>query len=199
MEAIVNKLGGMDGAMKFLRDELKLVAKNGKEAVIRALKNLAPKGTVTVPMLGPTNVSDFFAGKLGVKIYLWDNFRSKVLNVASHTIACPEHKMDVFHLMQNMYDSTIQKEIGATTYKSVDEYLASIISRIMMWKRKEVGHGLLDNGYANIEHIDLGDRVVAVHCSFGSDDGKWFFSCNGLGVRGRWRVGYQFSSPALGC
>lgn len=199
MEAIVNKLGGMDGAMKFLRDELKLVAKNGKEAPVRALKKLAPKGTVTIPAVS-VKKDAFFSGKLGVKIWTGDNFNSVVKSILPNAITCPEHQMDIFTLTENMWDSEIQNELGTKEYRSVQEAVASMISRIMMWKYGKTNHDLLTNGYTNIEHARAADgRILAVYCHFDSDYGEWDFYCRELDGRGDWRGGGRFSSPALGC
>lgn len=199
MEAIVNKLGGMDGAMKFLRDELKLVAKNGKEAPVRALKKLAPKGTVTVPAVSGEKDA-FFSGKLGVKVWTSDRFDSVVKSALPSSITCAEHQMDVFHLTKNMWDSEIQNELGTKEYRSVEEAVASMTSRIMMWKDGKTNHDLLTNGYANIEHARATDgRIVAVFCYFDSVFGKWDFRCYELDGYGCWSEGGLFSSPALGC
>lgn len=196
MEAIVNKLGGMDGAMRFLRDELKLVAKNGKEAVVRVLKKLAPKGSVAVPARS-VDKDKFFASELGVKVGTSDRFDSVVKSALPATIACPEHKMDVFRLTENMWDSEIQNELGTKEYRSVEEVAASMISRILMWEDQKDDHNLLTNGYANIEHGRASDgRIVAVRCFF--DGSKWFFFCLELGEDGHWLSEPQFSSPALG-
>jgi bifunctional pyridoxal-dependent enzyme with beta-cystathionase and maltose regulon repressor activities len=105
--------------------------------------------------------------------------------------------MDVFHLRTNMWDSEIQNELGTKDYRSVEEVVASMISRIMMWKDKVDGHQLLTNNYANIEHARAADgRIVAVDCNF--DGSEWFFDCNELDEGGDWDGGSQFSSPAIG-
>lgn len=196
VEAIVNKLGGLDGAMKFLRDELSLVAKNGKEVVIRALEKLAWKGTVTVRATS-VDKNKFFSGKLGVNVWTSDRFDNVVKSSLPATIVCFEHQMDVFRLTANMWDSEIQSELGTKTYRLVEEVVASMVSRIMMWKDGKDGHNLLTNGYANIEHARAADgRIVAVSCSF--DGSEWSFGCNGLDGNGGWDEGRQFSAPALG-
>lgn len=197
MEAVINMLGGMEGVDNLLNGKLKVVLKDGSDAAIRKLDKLFPKGTIAVKANKNVPTKDFFTSKCGVKVSMWNLFEEVVYKKLPITLSCEEHQMDVFQLTVDMWDSEIQNELGIRDYRSVEEVVASMISRIMMWKNKVDGHELLTNGYANIEHARAADgRIVAVSCSF--DGLEWSFYCSGLDESGGWGGGRRFSSPALG-
>ena len=195
---LLEKVAGRDAEkwMKNLRLFLRKESVDWNDKVkntIRNLKNLALKEVVTVPGYSFKR-ADFLAGKLGWKLYKGYGFSKIEAELQQYeTISCPMHSREVFTLTKNMYDSEIQAELNQPSYPTVEEVVASFISRINMWaSHKSSKHGLLVDGYANIEHARASDgRVVAVDCYFGG--GEWVFSCSGLDEDGRWLGGRQFS------
>ena len=195
---LLEKLTGKDGViwMKNLRLFLRKEQMDwSKEMVVRTLKKLAFKTTIVVKANKNVPTKDFFEGKCGVKVGTSDRFKEVVFQKLPTSLSCDEHQRDVFNLTLNMWDSEIQAELKTAGYRPVEEVIASMTSRIMMYYRGEAGHELLINGYANIEHGLADDgRVVAVCCSFHRDARGWFFHCYGLGEHGRWDGDDQFST-----
>ncbi len=164
----------------------------GKGAIIRTLKHLAFKEVVTV-QANSVKRDDFLDGKLGWTLYKGYGFDKIEAELKHDTISCPTHSREVFTLKENMYDDEIQAELSQPPYPTVEEVIASFTSRINMWMTdKNSNHGLITNGYANIEHARMSDgRIVLVSCYFG--DGGWDFDCSEFDVMGNWNGGFHFS------
>ncbi len=164
----------------------------GKNIVTRALKHLTLKQVVTVPAYSVKR-DDFLAGKLGWTLYKGYGFNNIEAELRHDMLSCPTHSREVFTLRRNMHDKDIQAELNQSSYPTVEEVIASFISRINMWASdKNSSHGLCVNGYANIEYARMSDgRIVAVDCDF--DGGKWRFRCHELDEDGYWFDGRQFS------
>ena len=87
----------------------------------------------------------------------------------------------------NMYDTALSRPEIGRPYKSVDEYLASIIS-IMMWKRKEVGHGLLISLRQHRTYRSWRSRCRGALAASARTTAQVVLQLQTVGVRGRWRA-----------
>ena len=82
------------------------------------------------------------------------------------TIFCDEHKQDLFALSQNMRGGAIQ---GKPNCLTVNEAVASFVSRVWMWEDGKRGHGLLmkPNNSTNIMCARCKDgRIITVCCEY---------------------------------
>jgi hypothetical protein len=154
MEAVINKLGGMDGVRRFLSGEATIVA-----VAKRLLKFLD-----TVIVLATTErfiTSDKFVVDTGkkarVKIsYLGDNFRnwffSKIDEPANEVI------LRYGKLMESSTDGPILAELSDTA-----ESTLPIVYALMERQSNGEDGALLINGYANIFYVrDVSDVLRAV-------------------------------------
>lgn len=138
-EAIVNKLGGMDGVRRFLSGCVEIVFK---------------KVLFLVTMVATTAVKSFVAQNKfrigetdGVKIgWLGENFKKNFLSVVEVGVAGVT--LRIHRLEKDSLDAPILEELGET--------METALAR--MWGLlKKQGHGqkgaLLVNGYANIFYL----------------------------------------------
>lgn len=195
-KALTINVGGIEVVKGIIRNQYKVVKKDGSDVIIRTLKKLEPKGVASVSALD-IDRDKLFNGELGVVVATYGMFDSVVKNRLPERLVCQAHRRDVFTLKQSMWDSEIQNELGYKEYPSVEKVAISLISRALMHVRKEAGHELLVNGYANIELARAEDgRIVTVRCSFGGSRLELY--CYELDEDGNWSDGQQVSYPALG-
>jgi hypothetical protein len=165
IEAIVNKLGGMEGVKRFLAGTVEIVMKSILELVNSEIKVSARERFV---------VADHFKkGNAGI-YYIGDNFKTwfgeKVeTNVLVATLT--SHR-----LTQNSVDGPIKAELG----EGHETFLTWLFEKIETQSDGREGE-LLVNGYANIFYID--GRVVDAHWSAG--DG-WVVSAYGITDPDEW-------------
>ncbi len=158
IEAIVNKLGGMDGVNRFLRGELEV-----KEySLLRRIK------TVPVPAQKRFVAKDHFVVNAGedarVKIsYLGDNFCANFLDKIENP--AEEKSLAVSKLLKKSLDLPILGELGDKAETQLSQMFA-----LMSEQPDGEGGTLLTNGAANIFYIrDKNNKFWAVYCYWVGD------------------------------
>jgi len=149
IEAIVNKLGGMEGVKRFLAGTVETVVKSILELVNSGIKVSAWSRFVVA--------DNFKKGNAGI-YYLGDNFQkwfgSKVeANVPSATLSSRT-------LTQSSVDGPIKAELG----ENHETFLSWLFEKIEVQSDGREGE-LLVNGYANIFYVD--GRVVPAYWDAG--------------------------------
>lgn len=177
-------------AAKFLETE-------GRITFVRAFKFLQHAGTVVLGGGESFTTRDFFTKgeKNGVtNFWFSDEFKSKILAVASAIINPVAITLEKCKLSKDMYDSAIMIELGNPPAFSVDSCLAYLKELISKQPKGEIGE-LLTNGYSNIFYVKLEDRVVVVGARWG--DGEWDLYCREFDGYGEWDADDQVFSPAI--
>jgi len=142
IEAVVNKLGGMEGVRRLLAGTVEIIAKSILQLVNSEIKVSARECFVVG--------GNFKKGNAGI-YYLGDNFQkwfgSKVeTNIPASTLS--SHK-----LMQSSLDGPIKTELGGNH----ETFLSWLFEKIEAQADGREGE-LLVSGYANIFYVD--GRVV---------------------------------------
>ncbi|MFZ2500950.1 MAG: hypothetical protein WAW90_03145 [Minisyncoccia bacterium] len=188
VEALLNKLGGVEGAKRFLRDELML-----SEAVAKQLLQRLST-TIAVPAMTQFIAKDNFvinkSKNAKVKIsFLGDNFKANFLQkIESEEVAAEE--LVVNKLLENSFDPAIITALGGEA--KVEIALGQFFAAFAKQPKGEDGP-LLTNGYANVGYIrDIKGVLWAVSGDW--DDDGWRFSADPLGHPNYWRGGGQFFS-----
>jgi len=188
LNAIVKKLGGEEGALKLLRDELVI-----SEAVAKKLLERLST-TIVVPAVTQFIAADNFivdtSKSAKVKIsYLGDNFKANFLQkVESDEVAAEE--LVINKLLENSFDPAIITALGGEA--KVEISLGQFFAAFAKQPNGEKG-ALLTNGYANIGYIrDINGVLWAVYGLW--DDDGWYFEANSLGGPHGWFGGLQFLS-----
>lgn len=116
----------------------------------------------------------------GPKLYLWDNFKNRVLSEIPDLIPAFTGSVIKTQLTKNMTDAEIQAELGNPTPFTVPEF-AAIISNLIGKQPKGENGILLNNGYANIFYVKLANgSVVAVFVGWFGGDRGWYFTAVSL-------------------
>src|SRR3989344_4417198 len=174
VEALLNKLGGVEGAKRFLRDELVI-----SEAVAKKLLERLST-TIAVPAMTQFIAADNFVVDTSkrelMKIsYLGDNFKANFLQkVESDEVAAEE--LVINKLLENSFDPAIIIALGGEA--KVEISLGQFFAAFAKQPKGEDGP-LLTNGYANIGYIrDINGVLWAVYGLW--DDDGWYFQANSL-------------------
>lgn len=197
VEALVNKMGGMSGVKKFLRDELVLVTKAaaaGKEKVKAAVSDLLSLVTTIVLPAQPTFIAkDHFvvdtSEKAPVKIWAFgDNFKSWFLGATEKPTK--EARIVVHKLLKDSRDPAILEDLGDKAKTTLSQFYAAL-------KAQASGESgpLLVNGYANIFYIeDVNGSVRAVDAYWLAGNGGWDVFARGVVGPDSWGAGSQVVS-----
>ncbi len=185
IEAIVNKLGGMDGVQRFLAGTSEVIAKG-------LLERLAT--TITIPVVASFTAKDFFvidtSKKAAVKIgWLGENFKKKFLpKVEKNEV--PAEELAPNKLLERAYDPAIITALGGEA--KVEITLGQFFAAFAKQPNGEAG-ALLTNGYANVGYIRDIEGVLWAVSGFWDDFG-WRFGASPLDDPDRWDDGGQFLS-----
>jgi len=183
IEAVVNKLGGMDGVYRLLSGELVIVDKAAK--LLKFVAEIAVGGTekfIAADAFGANNPA-------GIKFFLGNNFKKHFLgkienNVEPATIA-------VHQLERSSRDANIVAELGPE--KRVIK-LAHFYELIKAQANGQEGP-LLVNGYANIAYIEDGSGSFwAVFAGWGSFSREWHVLAYSVEIPSGWNAGFQVLS-----
>lgn len=195
-EALLNKLGGMDVALKLL--DCRKVTVEFTEAGAAVVKGqLSPRptqdrlhrvDTVTLPEHATAfDPHEFFKTRDG--LYVWDGFRDRILPVAKKVEAVPASQIASFDLVKPANDGEIHRELPEgylfEDASAFCAYLAELIEQ-----QKDGGEGtLLNSGYWNIFYV-LGANgpVFAVGVYWRSGRRRWDVGAIPL-FGGRWGAG----------
>ena len=185
IEAIVNKLGGMDGVQRFLAGTSEVIAKG-------LFERLAT--TIAIPTVASFTSSGFFiidtSKKATVKISgLGDNFKKHFLpKVEKNEVAAED--LAINKLLEYAYDPAIITALGGEA--KVEITLGQFFSAFAKQPNGEAGP-LLTNGYANVGYIrDIEGVLWAVFGRWRVDG--WYFGARPLDDPFRWNVDNQFLS-----
>ncbi|MDP2593619.1 MAG: hypothetical protein Q8P52_03160 [bacterium] len=174
IEAIMNKLGGEEGAERFLRGELTVIVPKLLEFVT----------SVTVPEVKCFVVSDHFQhGKTvdGVKVWLGDNFTKHFLPKAEENVDGCEIR--VHKLLRRSLDLGICSEIGAEREKT---FLAHLWEMLKLQPSGENG-ALLTNSRANIFYVpDMEGVLMDVYACWGAVERAWYMDASSVGYQCEW-------------
>ena len=181
LNAVVKKLGGHEGALKFLRDELVV-----QPATQPPLLELVT--TIPVPAVIRFAAADHFQhGEevKGVKCYLWSNFLERFGNKVEENVdRCIIH---VHKLLKNSRDLGIRAAIGEEYEETKLAHLWHLLS---LQPKGEAGT-LLVNGWANIFYIrDAEDFLWAVGAHWLASSREWNLRASSVEYPGGWRAGY---------
>ncbi len=175
----VKRLGGNEETIYKAMNSDKVIAEIAKTIVgvkqttSRILKHLQ----LLNPKISISSVSfsrdKFLASKLGVKVYLWDNFKNWIVPELSETIPSFTGDLASYKLTKNMYDSEIRPEIGEDQVFTPDEVVAVIFAIISKQPTGETGN-FENTGYANIFYVRLkSGEIVAVDARWDSGGREW--------------------------
>lgn len=184
LEAIVNKLGGEEAAMAFLR---------GVFEVVR-VKLLDILGTVKTLATTEKFVAKqkFVKDSKEIKFYgIWDNFTAWFLpgdgKIEEHV---GEQMLSYGNLTKGSVDGPIIEELGGEA--KAETTLSAIYGLLLKQPKGEEG-ALLTNGYANIFYVrDTSGVLRAVHV--GWDDDGWGVGAYSVENAGEWFAGYRVFS-----
>ncbi len=180
LEAIVNKLGGEDAAMAFLR---------GVFEVVR-VKLLDMLGTVKTSATTEKFVAKekFVKSSKEVKFYgIWDNFQNRFLagdgKIEEHV---GEQMLSYGNLTKGSVDGPIIEELGGEA--KVETTLSAIYGLLLKQPNGEKEGVLLTNGYTNIFYVkDINGVLRAVDVYW--DGGGWYVSAYSVGYTNGWDAG----------
>lgn len=175
LNAIVKKLGGRDGALKFLRDDV----------IIKA-SNLLRVAEVAVSATNRFVASDHIkAANVG---WMSDNFKRLFLNKVEENI--PDAELVVSELKKASLDAPIMTELGER--KKIA--LAHFFELLEKQSKGQAGL-LLTNGYAIIGYIqDEEENFWAVNAHWRSDYRYWDVYAISVGCLDEWNAGRQVLS-----
>jgi len=179
MEAVVNKLGGMEGVKRFLSGAVEVVVKS-----ILSLVN----GKVASDAIKAFDPHAFYKKRDG--LWIGDFFRDNVLSQAKTIKKLLATAFKSYDLTKNAYDREITPCLPENHEFDISEALARIAKMIeKQWGGKE--GELLNNGYANLFYVpgfvvgvywDAGGRTWCVRAwlrdGLDWDEGRRVFSRN---------------------
>lgn len=193
IEALINYVGGEDNVGKILSGKVKLTLSE-----VEPEKHLAFRRNFTLPARATLfDPREFFKNRPG--LYVWDDFRERIVSVAKPTDTLPETVLASFDLSLDSNDAEIRAGLPeGHVFQDASEFLLHLVGMIEL--QKDGGEGeLLNNGYANIFYV-LGAKgeVFAVRVRWLSDDRGWRVNALRL-VEFRWLAGHRaFSARPFG-
>ena len=157
------------------------------EQAINSMLVLAPKGTSTITLLERPDPDAFYRTRTG--LYVWDDFRSRIVKNAKSSEAGLVVKVDNAELMRDLTDAEIE---GALPKSHIfDETVLCVLIAGLIAKQANGEEGTLQsNGYANLFYTS--SCVVSVYWFAGNrewDVYTWERS------DGRWSAGFRVFSP----
>lgn len=185
IEAVFNKLGGIEGAQAFLRDEKTLT-------VPEHPKLLQFVTTVSVAALESFNATDHFkvdTKKAAVRIaWIGDNFKQHFGHKVEGASKVAELKMS--KLTRASLDAPIITELGDACEITLGQFFA-----LLSKQGKGESGPLLTNGWANIAYIRDDDGILwAVRARWRAGGGGWDVGANSVEYPDGWSDGGQVVS-----
>ena len=158
VEALVNKLGGMDGVKRFLAGTVEVVVKS----------ILAPANNcVRFAAVGTHDPQAFYQTR--DSLWVSDEFRSRILSKAKPIKNLVAAVGKSYDLTQNAYDREITPELGSGYAFDESEVCARIAMMIQKQPKGEAGD-LLNNGCANLFYV----AGCVVYVYWVADFRKWY-------------------------
>lgn len=188
IEALGNKVGGMDGIMGILSGALIVVKNTVVEATEKLLKLLTTfKVGRTEKFVARENFKKDTSAKAKVRIsFIWDDFKENFLDLIEENVS--EVELKVHKLVKGSRDPEIIAELS----ENHKTFLAHVWNALLLQPNGEPGN-LLTNGHANIFYVaDKNGFVRAVRVRW-FDDG-WHVGAFSVGYQYEWRADYQVLS-----
>jgi len=186
MEAVVNKLGGMDGVKKFLSGAL-IVVEAAVEKILEFVGIVAVDATNKF-IAGEHFVIDTSAsakvkiGFIGESFERWFLDKTEERNIY---VGLRYHQ-----LKKNSLDKLIMDELGNTVETTLSQIWELL--KLQPWREDGV---LLTNGYANIFYVrDARGVLRAVNVRWYGNDGVWYVYAHSVEYPGRWNAGDRIFS-----
>lgn len=189
--------------LKGLIDRTYTIVRVETAKVTRSLDRLVYKTTITIPAVDEFVTREFYyRHKIGLSMSR--RFQENILAKASERISRSEHKLDILELSaKGVYTSALLRELGSLKVVSVDDYLASMKTRIeRCWPGQVSLLVVRDNnasGVYNIEFVDVGDSIVIALCYFDHETldecAEWCLDFRRIDELGYLEVGSSISAP----
>ncbi len=158
------------------------------EQAINSMLDLAPIGTTTIALGERHDPDVFYHTRSG--LYVWDDFRARVVTKAKPSEAGTTFKVDRFELMRDLTDAEIELPLPKNHFFDETVVCAVIAGLIARQANGEEGL-LMNNGRANLFYT--GSYVVRVDW----DAGRRLSSVDTYRRDViRWRAGLRVFSPA---
>lgn len=188
IEAVVNKLGGMDGLRDFLSGALVVVKNTTEKAKEKLLKFITSfKVAGAEKFVAEQHFKKDTSDTAIVKIsWFGDDFKTNFLGLTGENV--PEVELKVQKLLRGSRDPGIIVELGENYTVS----LAHVWNAMALQAKGEEGN-LLTNGYANIFYVTDVNGVVWAVCVFWDGDG-WYVVAYSVEDRREWLAGDQVLS-----
>jgi len=180
MEAIVNKLGGMEGVKRFLSDGLTLKASDLLKQVAQVSVS-ATRKFIASAHIQSANI-----------VWMSENFQRLFLNKKVEEDV-PAGKLVVSKLQKASTDASIMAELGAAT----EIQLAHFFQKLEGQSNGQAGP-LLTNGYAIIAYIIGSDEnfwAVGAHWYAGRRG--WYVCASSVDDQDEWHEGLQILSQVF--
>lgn len=182
IEAIVNKLGGMEGVQRFLAGSIEVVVKKIL-TLVATVKVAAVEHFVAAEKFREGETTD------GVKVaWLGNNFKTNFLGKTEEGVE--EAELKLHKLNQDSLDAPIMNELGDT-----DETMLAHLWELLKQQPNGEEGKLLVNGWANVAYIrDVNDELWAVSACWDADRGGWDVEADSVTRPGRWDADSQVVS-----
>jgi len=157
VEAVFNKLGGLEGAKRFLS--------GAAEVVLKSILSLV-NGKIASDAIKTFDPCVFYKMRDG--LWIGDFFRDNVLAKAASVKKLPATTLKSLELTKNAYDRDITACLPQNYEFDISEALAHIAQMIELQPNGKEGD-LLNNGYANLFYVP----GCVVDVSWLADDRYW--------------------------
>lgn len=141
IEAVFNKLGGLEGAKRFLS--------GAAEVVLKSILSLV-NGEIASDEIKTFDPHVFY--KMSNELWIGDFFRDNVLAKAASVKKLSATTLKSFELTKNAYDRDITSCLPQNYEFDISEALARIAQMIEQQPNGKEGD-LLNNGYANLFYV----------------------------------------------
>ena len=195
IEAVLNKLGGIDGMRHFLAGKTKVVPVS--EAARKPAKKpgvLVREGSFSaVELVARHDPKEFY--RTGGNLYVWSDFTNWIVTAASPTEAGKKFKKTAFwNLTQNATGEVLRSARPKDVWNATD-FCAWLAFKLANQPNGELGE-LLNTGYANlflVKGVNSGVFVVSVQ--WRSVRREWHVFAWNLGRE--WNPGDRFASKPI--
>jgi len=190
---VAEKFGDPKAVLAGIKDKTEVLAGRLESAIEDVVKSMMalirrPQLSITISDSDHCSPNTFFKTRKG--LYVWDDFRARVVKLAKPVDTGTTFKVNVDELGATLTDGEIGN--GLPKNHLWDEGALCAVIAEMISKQPEGKEGdLLNNGYANLFYTC--SCVVGV--GWDSDDREWGVDAWGRDDR-RWGAGLRVLSPA---
>jgi len=180
VEAVFNKLGGLEGAQAFLRSDVKVMPVE-KPAI------LVPRDSVLLKLAAKHEPASFYKDRKGLWVY--DGFTSLVVSKAKLVDAPAQFSITVFDLGRDATDKEIEDALPKE-HLFDESAVCAIIAELISKQEGGTSGTLEKTGYANLFYT----CSCVVYVRWHSGSGKWYVN-SWARVDIRWNAGNRAFSP----